>query len=227
MELSSAGVAIAHFKPARSQISWICQSSAADRPRLSRSVGSQFLDDAALDLYAFVQRLNRALDLGGGLGVASLDPRVDPGHVHLRADQDSAQLVVNVTRELRAFFLAHDLQVIRKLRKRRRSFLDQCFQPLGLEVRGATRHLPLVCVPARQDPNHQHQRDRQRRDDHHAHSGELDVPAPARVSFAQLHPLRCRYAFDLGADGVHRPPPDAGIHQAPTRSPHHPSDRAR
>ena len=144
---------------------------------------------------------------------APLDARLGPGHVHLGRDEDAAEFVVDVARELRLLLLAHELQVVRQLDQLGRPLLDLELEPGPVFGQRGTPRLVRGLVAPHQDPHHRGERDGERRHQQHADAGEEDVGVPARAGAVDGLAMGLRQVGHFLADLVHRALADAGVHQ--------------
>ena len=112
---SSSGYDSMHFSPALPQVSFNCQRSAANKPISSNKRGTQLVDDAPLQIDAGRQVLLHPVQALLEVGVVAGEMLFGPGNIHARADQQPAELVMQLTREACLLALGDALQMRRQL----------------------------------------------------------------------------------------------------------------
>src|SRR6185312_9333521 len=179
--------------------------------------GPQLLDDATLERYAVVERLQHARELPRERRVAIAERLGHGRHVHLGADEDAAELVVNVARQPRLFLLPHRLQVRRQLGELAGALAHLALEPLALRRREAPAFILLANFAAREQPDDEQQRDRARRQPLHGEAREVDVLLPARVALGDARALVDAQRGDLVAEIVHHFLAHAGVEELECR----------
>lgn len=120
---------------------------------------------------------------------------------------------MNVARESRFFFFAHDLQVIGKLEQFGGSSFDLRLETLLLDDHPPPLLFALVQLAARKQPHDQEQGDREQGHHLHAEARKRDVGLPADRAAVELQSMIRREGRDLIADLFRGAVADPGVHE--------------